>query len=196
MARSVLVGHADVVGGKNSWLVAGLAAAVALTCFGCGDSSEDDESAPGTATTAEPAVTDGFPDVPVENLISMEFDPETASTAEVLTVSITNGSDIDWSFECRSGVLSRWDGQAGDAIGSVIWRDDHLQVSERIAEPECTTPTELLAPGETEVRTLRLDATVDGDGRPLDLAPGAYQLLFPDREDFTGAIGQFVVVDD
>jgi hypothetical protein len=174
----------------------GLVLAAALALSGCGDTSSDRQEGDAVSTTAVADVAEGFPDWPTERMITMTFDPDAATAAAVLEVTITNRSDIGWSFECRAGVLSRWDGEASDAIGSVIWRDDRLQVSEAVADPGCTTPASLLEPGATEVRTVRLGSTVDGDGRPLEVEPGAYQLLFPDREAFTGAVGQFVVTED
>jgi hypothetical protein len=144
------------------------------------------------STTVAPDITEGLPDWGVQTAIT--FDPDVAPATAVLDATITNRSDAAWSFECSKGGLYRWDGEATDFLGYVIWNDDRLYVSEQPVDPECPEPRPLLPPGATEVRSLRLDATVDGDGRPLALEPGAYQLVF--SEPFTGAVGEFVVTDD
>lgn len=148
------------------------------------------------STTVAPDITEGLPDWGTENLTTITFNPNTAPATAVLDATITNRSESAWSFECSKGGLSRWDGEATDFLGYVIWRDDRLYVSEQLVDPGCSPPTLLLQPGATEVRSLRLDATVDGDGRPLVLEPGEYQLLFSDSSAFTGAVGEFVVTDD
>lgn len=170
-------------------------AGAALTTLAIGQDGGD-EVVTAASTTAPPDSKDGLPQWSTDNLVTMRFEPDAASATAVLEVTIHNMSDVPWSFECRTGVLSRWDGETSETIGSVIWRDDRLYVSTEVVEPGCTTPTAVLQPDATEVRTIRLGSTVDSDGNTLTLQPGAYQLLFADQETFTGAVGQFIVTDD
>lgn len=143
--------------------------------------------------TVVPDITEGLPDWGAQ--IAITFDPDAAPATAVLVATITNRSGVAWSFECSKGGLYRRDGEATDFLGYVIWDDDRLYVSEQLVDPECSAPRSLIEPGATGLRSLRLDATVDGEGRPLILEPGAYQLLFADGSTFTGAVGEFVVTD-
>lgn len=126
-----------------------------------------------------------------ENMVDMDFDPVPATTADTLTVTVTNRSSSPWTFDCLVGSLQRWEDGDWHQVGFAMWTDEGtLVLYDDRPTPACSPTTAPIEPGGTVTRPLNPASTVRAS-RVEPLGPGRHQLLFADAATSIEAIGRF-----